>query len=196
MYDFNQHLDVNETILYTSRPAIGKGDKSITGHLFIITFMAFMQILMILSLVYGWGDGGNGINFSFIIIFAVTLLFDGIAIYGIAYNKFIKKRAVADDYYCITNKRALKYESKKDKLVYGYLDTYQDIHTMNVKGGYGDLYMGIVMEESSDPKETLFNLKEAMLHPDPSNMPTITFECIYKPNKVKKIIEKAIQEFE
>lgn len=194
MYDLKNHLDKDEKILYEDRPTPGKGDKSIGGCIFIVLFMALMQGLLIWSVVTGTGDGANGINLSFIIIFAVTLLFDAIAIYNIMYLSFFKKKSVSDDYYCLTNKRAFKYESKKDKLVYGYLVNYEDMRCLNIKDGYGDVYMGIIMKESNSPETDLAMVKDIMFNPNPQNMPMINFESVSKPNEVLKIAKLARDE--
>ena len=190
MYNFEKHLEKDEKILYRGRPIPGKGDKSIGGCIFIILFMALMQGLMIWSVVTGTGDGADGINLSFIVIFGVTLLFDGIAFYNIFYLLFFKKKAVSDDYYCLTNKRAFKYESKKDKLVYGYLVNYEDMRCQNTKDGVGDVYMGIIMKESSSSEEDLIRVKDIMFNPNPENMPTMLFECVEKPRNVLKIAKE------
>lgn len=191
MFDFSKYLEKDEKILYQGTPVPGKGDKSIGMLIFIIVFMAIVQGLLIWSVVTGAGDGANGVDLSFIIIFGVTLFFDGIAIYNIVYLKFFKKIAVKDDYFCITNKRALKYESKKNKLVYGYLVNYVHITCENEKGGYGDLYMQIDIKESDDAAETLAYVKDIMRNPNPENMPSIIFECIENPRNVRKIVKEA-----
>lgn len=194
MYDFKSNLLEDEKIIYEGRPVPGTGSKNIGGPLFIIGFMALMQFLLIWSIVTKTGDGAYGINLSFIIIFLATLLFDVIAIYALLYDLFIKKKAVADDYYCLTNKRAFKYESKKDKLVFGYLINYDDIHCDSRKNGYGDLYMGIVYKETNDSKQDLNNIKDIILNKDPENMPWIIFECIEHPAKVSKLAKDARNE--
>jgi len=191
MFDFSKYLEEDEKILYEGRPVPGKGDKSIGGCIFIIVFVAIIQALLIWSLVYKVGDGAEGITLSYIIIFAVTLLFDALAVYNIAYLKFFKKRAVKDDYFCITNKRALKYESKKNMLVYGYLVNYVHITCENEKDGYGDLCMHIDIGESGDAAEDLAYVKDIMTNPNPENMPTMIFECIEKPRNVRKIVVEA-----
>lgn len=194
MYDFKKHLDDDEKILYEGRPVPGKGDTSIGGCLFIVIFMAIIQGIMIWSVITGTGDGAEGINLSFVVIFGGTLLFDAIAFYNIFYLLFFKKRAVSDDYYCLTNKRAFKYELKKDKLVYGYLVNYEEMKCLNRKDGYGDLYMGIIMKESSSPEKDMVKVKDIMFNPNPENMPTITFESITKPGEVLKIAKQAREE--
>jgi len=191
MFDFNKYLEKDEVILYEGRPSPGKGDKSIGGCMFIIGFMAIVQALMIWSVITGTGDGANGIDITFIIIFGVTLLFDSLAVYNIVYLKFVKKRAVQDDYFCITNKRALKYESKKNKLVCGYLVNYAQIECLNMKSGFGDLYMQIDVKESGDAAEDLAYVKDIMLNPNQENMPTMIFECIENPRNVAKIAKEA-----
>lgn len=191
MYNFRTHLDDGEEILWQGQAFPGKGAKNIGGLLFLIIFVLGIQLLMIWSVVTGTGDGANGIDLSFIIIFGVTLLFSGIGIYGIVYNLFLKKKLVADDFYCLTDKRVFKYESNKNKLVYGYLMYYEEIRCDNVENGYGDLYFGIVLEESSDSVQTAAELKSIMANPNPENMPFINFESIEKPASVRNIAKQA-----
>lgn len=194
MYDFNSNLIEDEKIIYEGRPVPGTGSKNIGGPLFIIGFITLMQFLLIWSVVTKTGDGAYGITPGFVIIFLVTLLFDAIAIYNLIYTLFIKKKAVADDYYCLTNKRALKYESKKDKLVFGYLINYEDIHYDSRKNGYGDLYMGIIYKETNDSIQDLNNIKDLLFNKDPKNMPWIIFESIEHPAQVGKLAKNARNE--
>lgn len=113
MYNFENNLLVDEKILYQGKPTPGKGGKSVGGLLFLICFALGIQALMILSVVTKTGDGAGGINLGFIIIFLAATLFLGLGVYGLFYNLFLKKKQVADDFYCLTNKRAMKYEAKK-----------------------------------------------------------------------------------
>lgn len=87
----------------------------------------------------------------------------------------------------------MKYEAKKNKLVFGYLEYYDDIHCSNVTGNYGDLYMGIVMEEENNDSaiETLVNIKDILINPNPENMPVIIFESIKNPSKIMKLAKEA-----
>ena len=149
---------------------------------------------MIWSLVAKVGDGAFGINFGFIIIFATLIIVELVSIHGIVYNFFIKKRTVKDNYYCLTTERVLKYEEKKDRLVYGYLLNYDDIHYDANKDGYGDVYFSATIEKSGDSKQDLLNIKNAMMNPDFSNMSYIAFESIPSPSKVSKLAKKARDE--
>lgn len=199
MYSFKDYLEENEKILYEDRAYPGKGDKSIGALFFIIIFMLLIQSLMIWSIVTGTGDGANGIDLTFIIIFGVTLLFDGIAVYNIVYNLFLKEKMVADDFYCITNYRVMKYEEKKKKLIYGYLINYEDIKSHSNKGGYGDVVFSVIFKED-DNKETAIKIKNIILHPNPKNRYMIEFESVKKPYEIIKIAkearEKVLFEFE
>ena len=194
MYKFEQYLNSDEVILYEGRPVSGKGSKNVGGEIFVIIFELVIQILLIWSIVTGTGDGANGINFNFIMIFGITLLFIGFCLYSIIYKLFLKQRAVKDDYYYLTNQRAFKYEVQKDKLVYGYLINYEEIRTDSCKGGYGDVYMGIIMNESGNSKEDMSKIMNHLITPDPQNMPFIQFESIKSPNKVAKIAKDAHME--
>lgn len=191
MYKFEQYLNSDEIILYQGRPVPGKGSKHVGGEIFIIVFTLIIQLLMIWSVVTKTGDGANGVDVSFVIIFSVTLLFSGIGIYSIIYKLFLKQKVVIDDYYYLTNERVFKYESKKDKLVYGYLINYEEIYSDSCKDGYGDVYFGIIMKESGDSEEDMSKLMDHLITPDSQNMPTIKFESIKSPREVVKIAKDA-----
>lgn len=194
MYNFKQHLEEGERILYQGKPVPGMVSKNVGGLSFIIVFMLVIQVLMVWSVITGSGDGANGINIDFIIIFLVTLLFEGIAIYGLIYNLFLKKKSVIDDYYCITNKRILKYEERKQELVCGNLAYYENISCSSEKGNYGDLTMSFFKDDDEDEELTRENIGEVLemaLHPDPNNMPSITFLSIENPRKVYEIAMNA-----
>lgn len=184
MFDFNKVLTENEEIIYKAQPVAGKGDKSIKGPIFGILFIFVCQLLLVLSLVFKIGDGENGINLSFIIIFAVTLLFDGILLYSIIYNLFIKQKSVSDDYFCITNKRVLKYQDRKQELQFGYLYYYASIEISNEKDGFGD----ITFTSNQIEEEEILSI---MFKPNKENMPSITFESVANPKEVVDIARKA-----
>ena len=193
MYDFKQHLRDGEEILYEGRPHAGKGSKNIGGELFIIGFCVLILAILILSIVYKIGDGANGVNGTAIVFFAVIGFFVAICLWGAIYKLFIKKRAVADDYFCITNKRVMKYQSKKDELVYGDINKYKLISCDNEKDGYGDITMSIdAHEQGIDEGDmaSMIDLKNMLLHPDKEDMPQITFECVEKPRDLKKLIKE------
>ncbi len=192
MYDFNSNLLENEEILYQGRPVPGKGDKNLKGLIFFTCFPIIMQIILIWSVITGNGDGENGITFSFVIIFLVAGLLACFGLYGLYYNLIKKKKAVSDDFYCLTNIRVMKYESKKNKLVFGYLARYKDIHCDNVKDNFRDVYMGIYLKDNYDDKENMGALKDLM-HPNLEDMPFIVFESIEHPYKVMDLAIKAKQ---
>ena len=88
MYNFEKELFNHEKIIYLGQSFPGKGGKNIGGALLIILFMLCIQGLMVWSLNGGIGDGEHGINLIYIILFLVTLLFDGIAVFILIYNTF------------------------------------------------------------------------------------------------------------
>lgn len=185
-FDFKKVLYDDEEILYKGKPVPGKGSKSIAGIIFLLGFCALMIFLMSFASKEENGVGG------LIIFYLVIALFAGIGIYALVYNLFIKKYAVKDDFYCITNIRVLKYEARKKKLVYGYLYYYEDIRTQNVKDGYGDLYFGILIdEEKTEATTAAKNIADILLNPNPENMPTMLFESIKSPGSVLKIATDA-----
>lgn len=183
MHDFSKVLKENEKIIYECRPNPGKGGKSILGIIFIITFMTVIQVVCAISSKAGNSQLSGS---DLLIIYLVTFLFDGASIYAFIYNVFLKKEKVSDDFYCITDKRILKYEQKDNKLVSGYIMNYQEIRVNNYKNGYGDLYMGIVLDENN---VNLAEIKNLAVNPNPENMPAITFESIQNPYKIAKVVE-------
>ena len=197
MYNFSSHLFADEKILYQGQPVPGKGDKGVGGLIFLICFVLSIQIFMILSVINEIGDGANGIDSEFIFIFLIATFFLVIGIYGLFYNLVLKKKEVADDFYCLTNMRAMKYEAKKNKLVFGYLAYYDDIHCGNVKDNFGDVYMGIVIDERStnDVSQALLTVKDVLMNPNPENMPFLNFKSIEDPYKVKNLAKEERQNF-
>ena len=192
MYDFSQYLMDGEEILWSDRAVPGKGDKSIGGELFVIGFCVVCQIILIVSVVFGIGDGASGIDIGFIVMFLAIGLFEVICGYSIIYKKFLKHKQVADDFYCITNIRAFKYESKDDKLVYGFLERYDHVEATNCDGGYGDLVLSVVIDTGND-EEDLREFKRVMSEKDPTNMPQLLFESIKSPSSVGRIVKEQIK---
>lgn len=189
MYNFEKLLYPGEKILYKGKPVPGKGHKGIGALTISIIAFAFFIFLLIAQLKEHWYDLNS------IIILLVLLFFEGIFIYGLIYNLFIKKRIVADDEYCITNQRAFKYESKTGNLVFGYLKNYRSVRAMNVKDNYGDVRMEILYKDGKTlEKEDLKVLKNLMLHPNEEDMPYILFESIENPEAIVKLIFEARSE--
>ena len=191
VYNFKEHLINDEEILYEGRPVPGKGNKQVWGYLFGIAFIGLMLVLLIWNL----SKDTNGLDFKYILFFTICGGFLLLFIWGLIYDLFIKKRAVSDDYYCLTNKRVLKYERKKDRLVFGYLKNYKTIQSEKVKNHFGDVRfeMDLSTQYNSDtitPQE-LAEIKNMILHPDPNNMPSILFESIENPDHVKILAREA-----
>lgn len=194
-FDFNSCLLQDEKILYQGRPTPGKGDKQVGGSLVVICFSLLWLGLLIWSLVTKTGDGANGISLTYIIFIALGLLLFGLGIYSLVYNLYLKKKNVSDDFYCLTNMRAIKYESSKNKLVFGYLASYNNIVCENVKDNYGDLSMSIDISNEIDENDPdLLKLKDMMLNPNPENMPFVVFQSIENPEKVCQIAKNARDE--
>jgi len=191
MFDFNQILMENEQILYEGKPVPGKGHKAIGAILFLLAFVALWCGLLIWSVVTKTGDGANGIDGAFVIMMLVGLAFGGIGIYALIYNLFIKKKVVADDLFCITNIRALKYELKKQKLTYGFLIKYELIEVQNEKDGFGDVFMGNAAPSNLTEKQELEFVKENLFNKKTDDMPNMIFECVENPNSVMQIATNA-----
>ncbi len=192
MYDFQCHLQPNEKILYQGKPSPGKGSKKVGFFLALIVFSLGIQAMLIWCLADQTESGIGEMEIAFIVVFLIVTVFLGLGIYGMIYNLFLKKRQIADDFYCLTNLRAMKYDSKKKKLVYGYLAYYTDIYCSHVKDHYGDLYMGITMEKNNeDSTQTLMTLVDHIKNPNPQNMPFINFESIKDPDVVMNLAKTA-----
>lgn len=192
MFDFNNQLIEEETILYEGKPILGKTDKNILGELVVIGFILIIQILLVWSVVTKTGDGANGINLSFIIIFLTTLLFASLVVYNIIYKLFIKDKKIAKHQYCITNKRAIKYDGKNNELIFGNLSNYEFIEVQNEKNNHGDLYMGVLINENVNSNtDTLIEIKNILLNKNPNDAPFIIFESIKNPYQVLNIVENA-----
>lgn len=189
MHNFSQYLMEGEEIVYVDKPVPGTGDKSIGGDLFIIGFMILMQALLIISVVFEIGDGADGININWIIIFTGTLFFDSIAFYDMFYKLFWKKRAVADDEYCLTNMRVFKYESKKDEITIGFLSNFKRIVSQNCRGGYGDVVFQKQFKAGEEPQD-LKELYNFLKYQDKRNIDYMSFESIKSPRKVVKLAKQ------
>lgn len=194
MHNFSQYLMEGEKIVYIDKPVPGTGGKSTDGCLFIIGFMALIQFLLIWSVVYKVGDGADGINLTWIILFTTTLFFDGIALWAFFYNYFWKKRAVADDEYCLTNMRVFKYQSKKDEITIGFLENFDRIVSQNCKGGYGDVVFQKQFKNGEEPQD-IKELYDFFKNQDKRNVDFMSFESIKSPRKVVKLAKQCKADF-
>lgn len=192
MYNFESKLFNGEKILYTGQPVPGKGHKNFLLLLSALIILICVFILLIVQMFE------QGISLNSLVIILVILLFIGLLGYSLIYNLFIKSKAVADDYYCITNQRVLKYESKTDTLRYGYLGNYEEIIATNIKDNYGDVKMEMIYNQgdSNLTQEQLVELKDLLLHPNPENMPSMLFESIENPIQVANIVKKAKEDLQ
>ena len=188
MFDFENVLMEDEVILYQGNAVPGKGSKSIFGELFLLGFSLFIAAILWASLKFGIGDGEGGINLSFIVIMAVDLLFVVIALYSIFYKKFKQDRDVADDAYCITNKRVLRFNGAQ--LLCGYLANFDTIEEEVGKDGYGNVTFYRECPDSATDEEQMAFLK-AMKNQDDSDRMTMQFECVQDPKSIAKIAKKA-----
>lgn len=91
MYNFQEHLHEGEKILYEGRPIPGKGGKQIGVFIFLICFSLFVEFLLVWSVITKTGDGANGIDIGFILIFLTAMLFLCLGIYGLINDLFLKK---------------------------------------------------------------------------------------------------------
>lgn len=194
MYDFEKILYENEKILYEGISFPEKGDKNLKGILLLSGFSVLVQFLLIWSSTNK--DGTGDINISFIIIYLCSLSFLVLAIYLFINNLFLRKINLRGNCFCITNKRVIKYEKKKDKITYGYLVNYNIIECYQIKNGYGDLHFQVNLENkvSTGDIKLLKELKNIALYPNPENMPHLEFEGIENPENVRNLAINARNE--
>ena len=181
MYNFSKELESDERIIWQGKPVPGLGGKNTAGIIILIIFGLIFTGIPLAAIII------DNLNFSPIIVMLVGLFLLFLGIKELIYQIFLKKGAISDDYYCITNKRVFKYETKKDKLVYGYIINYEDIEVNNVENNYGDLIVSIKVEKTDYSK----NIKNIFKYPSPTNMPLIMMESIQDPNILAKTIKDA-----
>lgn len=187
MYDFNQYLEPDEKILYQGKSVPKASIGNVVILILVLIAMLLVQFIMIISICEN-----NLINNPIVIImFLVMIFFDGAIILGIINSLFLNKKKAKNCFYCLTNKRALRYDLKDNKLVYGYLINYDDIKIYNIKHNYGDLYMGITYSGTNNYKNDLVNVADALFNPDSKNMPNISFSCIENPEYVLSLAKSA-----
>ena len=199
MYDFEKILYENEKIIYSGISHPEKGDKSLKGILILAGGSLLVQFLLIWSVITKTGDGANGITISFIIIYGTFFALLILAIVSFINNFFLRKKLLDGNCYCITNRRAIKYEKRKNKLTFGYLVNYPYIECCQIKDNYGDLRFQIDIENVESPEITddisaMSVSKNVLVHPNHENMPYLMFECIEEPDKVRKIAIQARNE--
>ena len=88
----------------------------------------------------------------------------------------------------ITDLRVMKYNKKKNKLVFGYIENYDLVFIDNEKGKYGDLCMQKDMFKDDLIMETM--------HQNPEDMTCIIFNSIENPEHVKEIFKGAAKKLE
>lgn len=182
MYDFSKILEDNEEILWEGKPVVRTGLKQIGGLLFLLLFSLTGSSLLIWSVWAKVGDGESGINLDFILLFGIFLFFAVIALYNIIYVLFLKNKKIANEYYCITNQRALRYEGKKDELIYGYIQNYDVVITERVEGKYGDVVMSVAYDDNAD----IYTIIQKQ---DSCNRRQMHFQCIEDPRKIARMIK-------
>ena len=193
MFDFHLYLEDNEEILYEGRPVPGKGNKQLGGILLIILFTGSLLALFLSNAKFSDNLLSAKSNLSYILMLCLILFFLGLGCYALLYNFVFKKIQTSDDFYCLTNRRVMKYESRNQQLSYGYLGNYQRIYCTNEKDGFGDVHFegNVTQNVPIDPKEKLRYIKEAALHPDRENTPSMLFESVEYPGAIQRLAETA-----
>lgn len=190
MYDFSSKLLGEEKILWQGQAVPGKGDRSIGG--LIVYLVVCLSMCALIFLASTDEDKGNFLWWIFVLHMG---LFVFIGIYCICDQLWLKDKHIKGRSYCLTNMRAMSYDSKKDALLIGYLENFDIIMTDNVAGGYGDLIFSWDFD-----KRTFYSRKaglefaKAVLNRDFNNIHIISFSSIQHPGKVKKMAIEAKKE--
>ena len=180
MYEFEKDLMPGETILYKGKPVPGKAKKNVGGLLVFVILC--ILIILVWAVVNKFGDDAYIMNAK---TFFLGLIFMcGLGICQNIYNVFFKNNKIKDEYYCITNLRVMKYNKKKNKLVFGHIENYDLVFIDNKKGKYGDLCMQKDMSKQELTMETI-------MQQDPEDVRYILFSSIENPERVKKIFKEA-----
>lgn len=190
MYDFSSKLLGEEKILWQGQAVPGKGDRSIGGLIVYLVVCLGMWALFLLPADYEWKG-----ELGWWIMFFIMGLFVFIGIYCICNQLWLKDKHIKGRSYCLTNMRAMSYDSKKDALLIGYLENFDIIMTDNVAGGYGDLVFSRDFDKGTlDSREAGLNFAKAVVQRDFNNIHTISFSSIQHPGKVKKMAKEAKKE--
>ncbi len=190
MYHFESKLLPGETILYKGTGTPKKGNRSPAAIIVLLVFAVVVQAVLIWSVKYEGGEGKSGIGFTWAFFFGVMVIFELLAIYNAFHLYFLKDRIAKKSEYCLTNQRAMVYDTKKDYLVYGYLREYTVVATSHEKGKYGDLYMNIGYTDESG-NISFDKIKRIWFQKDSQNMAALTFLCVEQPKKLKKMVKEA-----
>ena len=105
------------------------------------------------------------------------------------YNTIIRNKIAKENLYCMTNFRVLQYNTKENKLYYGYLARFSIIEIFNENNGYGDVSFSVNLKTETGDKFSLKEIKK--LSKDRTNMLEITFLCIKDPKEIVKLAEAA-----
>lgn len=191
MFEFKKYFDDDEKILYQGKPNPKKGSKGLVWSIFWTLFFLMVLTLMLCSVFYGFGDGINGFDGNFIVVFLFVACLEIWAIYHLVYTLLFRRRDVSDELYCITNKRVFKYELTKNKISFGYLINYESIICYNIKDNFGDISFDANAKDNISKNQKKYYIKWIPLTPNPENMPEIIFRSVEHPDTIVKIAESA-----
>ena len=180
MFDFNTVLTDNETIIYQGKPIPGKGKFNIKKTLSALLFLIFIEIAILIT------QENIFDNLLFIIIILIFIL---ALLQAMKYNTIIRNKIAKENLYCMTNFRVLQYNTKENKLYYGYLARFSIIEIFNENNGYGDVSFSVNLKTETGDKFSLKKIKK--LSKDRTNMLEITFLCIKDPKEIVKLAEAA-----
>lgn len=191
MYDFSQHLEVDEKIIYQGQSFHGKGNNGIK-EFFIVKIVALVVDIPLFIMIF-FPSYSNADILTYIFFSLFSVFFNYTAIYQIYYARK-KRKQLANNFYCLTNQRAIKYDYNNNEIFFGSLRQYEDVRCYRVKDGYGDLYMGIILENGGSTGEELSTATKMLKDPDSTDMPYMEFTSIKDPESVKNLIIKVRQD--
>ena len=186
MYNFKEILEKNEKIIYEGKPNMKKNNINPFAYFFAFSLLLFCQFILIWSVKTSTKDGAHGINLNFIFIFFIIIIFEGLLIYAIIYDKVLKKQK-SNDAYCITNKRVLKYNSTNNSITSLYVVDCCDMRFTTTKKNFGNIYIGIKELNKNTIKNS--NIKDIIKKIKDLNDSYIVFESIENPHYILSILE-------
>lgn len=182
---FDSYLGPDEKVLWRGKGTPSKTGKGIGGALFIFVFCLLILCIMIYSI-----KSGKLIGTGEVIMIVAVILFLALGVYMLIFNLFIKNMKIKNLEYCLTEKKAMVYDTAKEEMKIGYLDRLTNIVINNEKNDYGDLLMRATPQIENNSNLSVDQLKDAFAI-DNNNMNSITFFGIGEVVKVKSLVTDA-----
>lgn len=186
--EFDSYIGQDENILWQGKGVPSKSGKGIVAMLIIILF----AVAVIMAVALSWNNGKND-TITGIIFILIALVFVGLGGYTIIYNTFIKSKKVKSLMYCLTDKKAMIYDTESGVMKKGYLDKFAEFRVDNFKNNYGDVYMGIVYQPTDNSGNDVKNLATLVFKQDTEDMNVIVFQSVQSPYDVLRKAKEANQ---